>query len=114
MHSRKEREHFSAGEVTYAERLIETFLRKLRTLPREIFSVTDRVRFNIAFFECTFRALCEEAFRQKDLEMPEGVTTEAFNTLKQNEDFKKALRFSTGQTSNVKLRYNKAKEILLA
>jgi hypothetical protein len=104
---------FSKEELTFAHELIMAFLTKMHLLPRSVFSVTGRTRFNIAVFEATFRALCEEAYKSKTLEIPD-VNKEQFSPLRSDERFVRATRFSTGQTSNVKTRYDEVKKALLS
>jgi hypothetical protein len=108
----KKAKTFSEKEVGFAHELIMAFLKKVHPLPRSIFSVTARTRFNIAFFEATFRALCESAYHEKTTDIPD-VGKDQFATLRTDEDFVRATRFSTGQLSNVKTRYNKVKQALL-
>lgn len=104
---------FSAEETEYARSLIATFLKSLSKFPKQIFSVTNRPRFNIAFFESVFRAMCEVAFRDKILDMP-AVTQNQFDQLRDDKVFVSATRFSTGQVVNVKNRFERAREILLS
>ena len=103
---------FSDKEVAYAEVLLTEFLSRFRHQSRTLFSVTERTRFNIAFFEAVLRSFCERAFQEKNTALP-LVNVEGFEKLKADADFVKATRFSTGQTSNVKSRFDKAKQYLL-
>lgn len=102
---------FSTEEVGYAESLFDAFFDSLNDQPRQIFSVTSRIRFNISIFEATFRVLCEKAFKDHNKKIkapPRG----RFDELRGDEQFVEASRFATGQTRNVNIRYERAKAIL--
>ena len=101
------------GEIAYAHDLIEAFLGMMSSLPRSVFSVTGRIRFNIAVFEATFRVLCERAYASKSLEIPK-VEERRFEVLRKDDAFVRATRFSTGQAANVKVRYERIKQALLS
>lgn len=107
----KKAKTFSQAEVDYAEELFDAFFESLDEFPREIFSVTSRTRFNISFFEATFRVLCERAFRNGSIKI-KSVSEESFDTLRTDEAFVTASRVATGQTANVKTRYQRAKSLL--
>jgi uncharacterized protein with ParB-like and HNH nuclease domain len=102
---------FSDEEVSYGERLLLSFFDSLKKYPREIFSVTNRVRFNISIFEVTFRVMCEKAFAGKSLKI-KAPDIEAFHALRADKHFVEASRFATGQSANVRTRYQQAKSIL--
>lgn len=99
-------------KIKYAKQLIETFFNTYGSYPRQIFSVTERVRFNISYFEAAFRVICEESFRSGTISIPK-VPIEKFELLRSNQDFVAATRFATGQSSKVQDRYNIAKSYLL-
>ena len=102
---------FSTEEVGYAESFFDAFFDSLNDQPRQIFSVTSRIRFNISIFEATFRVLCEKAFKDHNKKIkapPRG----RFDELRGDEQFVEASRFATGQTRNVNIRYERAKAIL--
>jgi hypothetical protein len=109
----KKAKTFSSDEVGFAHSVILAFLKKMYSLPRSVFSVTARTRFNIAFFEAAFRVLCEEAYRSRTTTIPE-VSKDRFESLRMDEEFVRATRFSTGQATNVKLRFEKVKRALLS
>lgn len=103
---------FKADEVAFAESIFNSFFESIRELPRSAFSVTDRVRINISLLEAAFRVLCETGFASKSPLVVQ--TTEAkFSQLRHDEEFVNASRFATGQASNVKKRFDRAKAILL-
>jgi uncharacterized protein with ParB-like and HNH nuclease domain len=102
---------FSGDEVTYAESLMSGFFSSLQEYPREIFSVTSRTRFNISIFEATFRLICEASFKSKRLKF-KAPSVAAFNKLRTDAQFVEASRFATGQATNVRMRYQRAKSIL--
>jgi uncharacterized protein with ParB-like and HNH nuclease domain len=102
---------FSDDEVTYAENLMAGFFGSLQDYPREIFSVTSRTRFNISIFEATFRLICEASFKSKRLKI-KAPSVAAFNKLRTDAQFVEASRFATGQATNVRMRYQRAKSIL--
>jgi len=102
---------FSDEEVSYGEQLINGFFEALKDKPRTIFSATSRFRFNISIFEATFRVLCEKAFKEHSLKI-RAPAESSFDELRSDEQFVQASRFATGQTANVKTRYERAKAIL--
>jgi hypothetical protein len=109
----KKAKTFSTEEVDFARDVIMAFLKKMFALPRSVFSVTERTRFNIAFFEAVFRVLCERAYKKRTTAMPD-VEKNQFASLRLDEDFVRATRFSTGQATNVKLRFEKVRKALLS
>jgi uncharacterized protein with ParB-like and HNH nuclease domain len=104
---------FSDPEVDFASSIFVKFFDSLNAYPREIFSVTDRTRFNISYFEAVFRVLCERAFVNKDVNEIKVPPVECFDSLRKDDDFKNATRFATGQTTNVVTRFNRAKRFLV-
>jgi hypothetical protein len=108
----KKAKTFTPNEVSFARDVIMAFLKEMYSLPRSVFSVTARTRFNIAFFEAAFRVLCERAYKERTTVIP-AVPKERFESLRLDEDFLKATRFSTGQATNVKLRFEKVRKALL-
>lgn len=102
---------FGATEIEFAERLFEDFFTSISNHSRDIFSVTSRNRFNISFFEATFRVICENSLKLRTIDIP-VISEEKFNTLRNDAEFVNASRFATGQTANVAKRYDRAKEIL--
>lgn len=109
----KKSSNLGTDKIDYIRNLINKFLSIYKNYPREIFSVTERTRFNISFFEASFRVLCEDAFRAQNLEVLQ-VPKAAFDQLRNDDDFQQATRFATGQVSKVESRYLRAKEILLS
>jgi uncharacterized protein with ParB-like and HNH nuclease domain len=102
---------FGPEQVKYSEELFDALFLSLKDFPRSIFSVTSRTRFNISIFEATFRVLCESAFKNKTKKI-KSVSEESFEKLRADEKFVTASRFATGQTSNINMRYQRAKAIL--
>lgn len=102
---------FTDEGVHYAESLFGAFFDSLKDQPREIFSATSRIRFNISIFEATFRVICERAFKNRTKEV-RAPSRQSFDKLKRDEQFVQASRFATGQTRNVAIRYERAKAIL--
>ncbi|MDR0604290.1 MAG: DUF262 domain-containing protein [Bacteroidales bacterium] len=100
---------YSAEEIKYFENLFEIFVSEIVNINQKLFF--NKERFNIAVYEAIFVALTEKAYLSKSLDLKKTNLWKV-NTLKENADFINASRKSTTSTANVKLRIDKAKELL--
>ena len=91
--------------------LFRSFLRAIRNLPPDVFVNPSTRRFNIAFFEAVFTAVCQPAYRNG--EMVEGkLDAKKIQRLRTNREFGAASQTATTRTDNVKKRLAIANRIL--
>jgi len=96
-------------EINYFEFLFKSFVENVANLNPKLFFNNDR--FNIAIFESIFVALTEDAYANKNFEI-KATTMKRIQALKNDENFVKASQQSAASATNVKLRIEKAKEVL--
>lgn len=107
----KEAKGISDQQLDYLESLFTSFLDASRALPNRAFFGRDNKRFNISTFEAVFVAACSDAFKDKAL-VQETIDSEKLDKLKSDPEFLMATQKGTAGTSNVSLRFKKAKEML--
>jgi uncharacterized protein with ParB-like and HNH nuclease domain len=100
---------YNEGDIQYFEDLFKSFVAKIAGINHKLFFNGDR--FNIAIYESIFVALTEDALNEKNLEIKD-TTTQCIQVLKSNKTFINASQQSTASAANVKLRIDKAKELL--
>jgi len=100
---------FTDAEINYFENLFKSFVSNVVNINPKLFFNNDR--FNIATYESIFVALTEDAYQDKTLTI-KNTTLENIQELRNNPGFTEASQQSTASTANVKLRIEKAKELL--
>ena len=100
---------FTDEKTKYFENLFITFVTNVVEISPKLFFNNER--FNITIYESIFAALTEGAYANNDYNI-KPTTIERVQALKQDKQFVKASQQSTVSTANVKLRIDKAKELL--
>lgn len=108
--SRKCRGH-SVEQNDFLSELLNSFLLACTHLPENAFLNKKSGRFNVALYEATFAAVCAKAFRKKEMVIGQ-LTSEKLAQLESDVKFVNATLEGTTQTKNVKLRLERAIEIL--
>lgn len=108
--SRKCKNH-SEEQNAYLSTLFHSFLKACEDLPENAFLNKKNRRFNVALYEAAFAAVCLNAFNKKQL-INGRIAPEKLAQLETDDDFIKATLEGTTQTRNVKLRREKAIQIL--
>ena len=101
---------FSSEEIHYFESLFEKFVNSLVDIDDKVF-FTEKGKFSVPIYESIFVAVAENAYNAKNLEI-RITSKEKIDALKNDKDFTKASSVNTGNTNNVLMRIQKAKEIL--
>lgn len=97
--------------IEYLESLFKAFLNNIPEEGKRLF-FSKTGRFNLSVYESIFVACCKDAFLQKNLDVKE-IDLEKVQNLKENTEFIEATQSDTASEKNVKLRLNKALEILI-
>lgn len=95
----------------YLKSLFESFLKLCSTLKEDAFLNKKTRRFNIALFEAVFTSVCEGAFQERRL-VSGNIDNAKIAALEEDEEFVNASIEGTTRTSNVKLRLQRAREII--
>jgi hypothetical protein len=102
--------HYPQVNIDYLEKLFSEFIVKAcKADPKLFHSKTSR--FNISVYESIFVSACQEAFRQKNLNIID-IDPERVCKLKEDPDFINATQSETASAKNVATRIKMAKEIL--
>jgi hypothetical protein len=101
---------FPIENITYIETLFKKFIDNLPQNDEKLFH-SKTGRFNISVYESIFVAACKDAFQEKNLEI-KNISIDQIHELKNDEDFIEATQSNTASEKNVKLRINKAMEVL--
>lgn len=104
--------NFSKDKIDYLKRLFLKFIEICSETGERLFT-TKTGRFNISVFESIFVATCKDAQKNENLEVNK-ISIEKINRLKDDEDFFNASQSDTAKEKNVKLRIQRAKNILLS
>ena len=104
--------NFSAEETNYLKELFESFLNACSRIPKEVFS-TKKGELNAALFDCIFTVVAEDHYKSKTLIIPDIITANKIDNLKNDIEFIEAITHSTSHTKSVEKRINKAREYLL-
>jgi hypothetical protein len=102
---------FGKDKIEYLEKLFHEFLDYIITTNDKIF-YSKGGRFNISIYESVFYASCLEAYKTKTLDIKK-IALSNIEQLKNDKEFYDATQVRTTQTTNVKTRLKKAREILL-
>lgn len=108
--SRKSRNH-TKDQNEYLLKLLFSFFAACDDLPGDAFLSKKNSRFNVALFESTFAAVCSKPFSEKKL-VEGDIDPASLNALEQDSKFQGALTEGTTQTKNVKLRLDRARELI--
>lgn len=100
----------SEQTLAYLKELFLAFLKACATLDSKAF-FSENNKFSISFFESVFVASCHKCFAERTTNVI-SINGDSINTLKQDSEFIKASQFDTAGTSNVKMRIQRAIEIL--
>ena len=101
---------FPDANIQYLKDLFSAFLDKVAHSDSRIFH-SKTGRFNISVYESNFVASCNKAFLDKTLNVAD-IDLEKVSLLKQDEEFIDATQSDTASEKNVKIRIERAKEVL--
>lgn len=101
--------HDSDENNQYLDGLFKSFLKACSFLPKEAF--VRNGRFNIALYEAAFTAACEKAFRDRSF-VKGSLDVNRIRELEKDRDFTEASRAGTTQTSSMRKRLDRAREIV--
>ena len=101
---------FPDENITYLEALFKEFIDHLPQHDEKLFH-SKTGRFNISVYESIFVAACRDAFQEKSLEI-KSINISQMTELKNDVKFIEATQSNTASEKNVKLRINKAIEVL--
>ena len=102
---------FPPEQIQYFEKLFDAFMEQAKKLvPRSFDSKSGR--FSISMYEAIFTAVCEEAFTNNNLDV-KPLDPVKLERLKNDPEFQSATQYKTADRLNVKLRLEKARQILL-
>lgn len=94
----------------YLLSLLDSFLARCQDLPEDAFLKNGR--FHIALYEAAFAAICSPPFERRELLQGGQILAESLSALERDPEFVDALSEGTTQTRNVKLRLERARDIL--
>lgn len=98
-------------QIKFLSDLMDSFLNACTNLPENAFFNKKSRRFHIALFEAAFTATCRNALQER--RMLNGIVDNArLQALENDPTFLDALKEGTTQTKNVKIRIERAIEIL--
>ncbi len=100
---------FPDENITYLQTLFKRFIDSLPEHDEKFFH-SKTGRFNISVYESIFVATCQDAFKEKNLEI-KSITIEQLNELKNDAGFIEATQSNTASAKNVAFRINKAIEV---
>jgi hypothetical protein len=101
---------FPKENITYLEELFKAFLSSIPVDGFKLFFSTTG-RFNISVYESIFVASCIDAFNAKNL-LTKPIDLEKVSALKRDAEFVEATQSDTASEKNVKLRLDKALQII--
>ena len=96
--------------IELMESLLNSFLEMASDFPEGTFSTTGR-QLNISVFESVFSAACDSGYLEKSGQA-KSVCSERIEALKSDVEFMEAVNVASAQTSKVRTRLQKAKELL--
>jgi hypothetical protein len=109
----EESKKYSEEKIRYFEQLFDSFMNQCKDLPARALFGSKSGRFSISMYEAIFAAVCEEAYSKKSLDV-KPVVAPKLDQLKNDAAFRGASQSQTTSKENVKLRLQRAKEILLS
>jgi hypothetical protein len=101
---------FKPEEVQYLKLLFEAFLATCAKLPQGAFQLQTG-RFSASVYEAIFKAACEKAFGQGNLDVLE-INPKKLDALKKDPAFLEASRSQTTSKDNVSIRLRRSRELL--
>ncbi|MCI5223716.1 MAG: DUF262 domain-containing protein [Candidatus Electrothrix sp. AR4] len=101
---------FPDENIAYLETLFKHFVDNLPDHDEKFFH-SKTGRFNISVYESIFVATCQDAFKDKKIEI-KSITVEQLDELKNDHEFIEATQSNTASTKNVLFRINKAIEVI--
>jgi len=109
----EESKKFPADKIHYFEQLFDSFMNQCKDLPPRALFGSKSGRFSITMYEAIFAVVCQEAYSNKTLDVKPVVATK-LELLKNDPVFVEASQSQTTSKENVRLRLQRAKEILLS
>ena len=97
----------------YLVELFDTFLEAAANLPEDAFVNKRNRRFNIALIEAAFSAVCRKAFSERR-RLNGEISPDEILALENDEEYQDAASYATTQTSNVKKRLQRGRELIEA
>ncbi len=102
----------SAEDIVYLKSLFTSFLDAAAGLNERAFFGKVTGKFNISMYEAVFTAVCRQAFKDQSL-VVHPIDAGKLQALKADPEFTEATQKDTAGTTNVTIRINRARELLL-
>ncbi|WP_375583255.1 DUF262 domain-containing protein [Cyclobacterium xiamenense] len=102
---------FTEDSIEYFENLFYSFTNEAMNFGHGAFVSSRTNRINVSAYEAIFNSLTEQAFSQKQLNVKSAIP-ENLHVLFEDTDFSEATEKDTAGTSNVKIRIDRARQIL--
>lgn len=107
----KKSENFKPDLISYCEYLFKSFLKCCSRLDRGAFFSRSQ-KFSISIYDAVFAVICEQPFKEQGFVNTE-ILPEKLKELKENKEFDLASQSGTTKTSNVGIRRDYARKVLL-
>ena len=101
---------FDGAHLEKLQGLLQSFLNSCQDLPPDAFHSTQG-RFSPMIFESVFVAVCDGAYKQQ-IEIHGSIDLESLYALKDDPEFRNATQSKTSDSSNVRTRLSRARQIL--
>ena len=101
---------FSKTEIDFLEKIFNSFLQSCEALPPRAFQLSTG-RFSASVYEAVFMSICEKSYVEREIKIPK-INPVLLGKLKVDEEFLKASASQTTSLQNVKIRLERATEIL--
>lgn len=108
----KKAQKYTSEDIAFYEQLFVRFVEMMSSFDDTSIFLTTKNRFNISVYEAVFTALCEDAYKAKDLSLIKQTTIEKIKALKEDAEFLDASLQGTASSNNVSKRITKAQEML--
>ena len=102
---------YDVERIEYLENLFSSFAQACADLPADAFLNKKNNRFNIALYEAVFAAACGNALNEERV-LEGKLDADALLALETDETFTRAALEGTTRTSNVKIRLERARELI--
>lgn len=109
--SRACKRDYTAEDNDYFEKLFKSFLKACSNLPSEAFINKGNGKFNTALFEAVFAAVCEDKLQKREF-IEDYLDFNKIESIKNNNNFKKASHEGTTKANNVETRLRIAREAI--
>lgn len=101
---------FSKTEIDFLEKIFNSFLQSCEALPPGAFQLSTG-RFSASVYEAVFMSICKKSYVGREIKIPK-INPVLLGKLKEDEEFLEASASQTTSLQNVKIRLERATEIL--